>query len=204
MTNQARTNTTQPTDTALIGLDYIVDIMHPDGLIARAARLAADRDVVGRFNDALATAAGNGWLTVLVKVGFQPGYPELPATSPMFAGAGRLGALRLDGPGTAFHPELDVDRADLVVSKPRVSAFYGTALDAALRANNIRRLVLAGVSSSWAVQSTARDAHDRDLEVVVLEDACAAATEREHHDSMQLLGTIATITSTARLADLAA
>lgn len=192
------------TDTALIGLDYIVDIMHPDGMIARAAQQAAERDIVGAFNTALGTAADNGWLTVLVTVGFHPGYPELSVTSPMFSAAGRLGALRLGGPGTSFHPELDADRADLVISKPRVSAFYGTPLDAALRANNIRRVVLAGVSSSWAVQSTARDAHDRDFEVVVLEDACAAATPQEHHTSMHLLDTIATVTTTARLAGLAA
>lgn len=192
------------TDTALIGLDYIVDIMHPDGLIARAAEQAAERDIVGAFNTALGAADDNGWLTVLVTVGFHPGYPELAATSPMFSAAGRLGALRLGGPGTAFHPELDADRADLVISKPRVSAFYGTPLDAALRANNIRRVVLAGVSSSWAVQSTARDAHDRDFEVVVLEDACAAATPQEHHTSMHLLDTIAAVTTTARLAGPAA
>jgi biuret amidohydrolase len=37
------------------------------------------------------------------------------------------------------------------------------------------------------VQSTVRDAHDRDYEVYVLEDACAAATEPVHQSSMELL-----------------
>ncbi len=39
-------------NTALIGLDYIVDIMHPDGRIARCAEQAALRGVVARFNRA--------------------------------------------------------------------------------------------------------------------------------------------------------
>ncbi|MDU1799927.1 MAG: cysteine hydrolase, partial [Pseudomonas aeruginosa] len=43
-------------NTALIGLDYIVDIMHPDGRIARCAEQAALRGVVARFNRALAVA----------------------------------------------------------------------------------------------------------------------------------------------------
>ncbi len=46
-----------PMNTALIGLDYIVDIMHPDGRIARCAEQAALRGVVARFNRALAVAS---------------------------------------------------------------------------------------------------------------------------------------------------
>lgn len=62
-------------NTALIGLDYIVDIMHPDGRIARCAEQAALRGVVARFNRALAVAEQRGWLRIAVRVGFEPGYP---------------------------------------------------------------------------------------------------------------------------------
>ena len=37
---------------------------------------------------------------------------------------------------------------------------------ASLRAHKVKRLILAGVSTAWAVQATARDAHDRDYQVV--------------------------------------
>jgi len=43
------------------------------------------------------------------------------------------------------------------------------------------------------VQSTVRDAHDRDYEVFVLEDACAAATKSVHQSSMELLSAIAKV-----------
>jgi nicotinamidase-related amidase len=188
-------------NTALIGLDYIVDIMHPTGKIARSAPHAAQRDVIGKVNRALAIAKQKEWLRVLVKVGFAPGYIDQPKHSPMFGRAHEFGAIALGQPGTAFHPDLDAD-VDLIIAKPRVNAFYGTNLDPALRANRIERLVITGVSSAWAVQSTVRDAHDRDYQVFVLEDACAAASEEEHQSSMALLATIAKIITLDDLAGL--
>ncbi|RBH46009.1 cysteine hydrolase, partial [Pseudomonas sp. MWU13-2860] len=56
-------------------------------------------------------------------------------------------------------------------------------------------------SSTWAVQAAARDAHDRDYQVLVLEDGCAAASEEEHQVSMRQLATIARV---IRLDELAA
>lgn len=189
--------------TAFIGLDYIVDIMHPSGKIARSAPHAAERDVIRHANTCLAHAKAHGWLSVLVKVGFLPGYHEAPAFSPMFGKAKDYGALALGGAGTAFHPDLQADLADLVVEKPRINAFYGTRLEPALRAREVRQLVIAGVSTAWAVRSLARDAHDRDFRVVVLEDACAAASAEEHASSIALLRGIARVISTAELASVA-
>ncbi|CND48123.1 cysteine hydrolase family protein [Yersinia intermedia] len=189
-------------NTAFIGLDYIVDIMCSGGKIARSAPHAEQRHIVEKTNKALAFARQNGWLVIHVKIGFSSGYLEHPTNSPLFGRVREYGALDLSTPGTAFHPDLDVNPSDAIVIKPRVSAFYSTSIEAYLRANNIERVVLAGVSSSWAVQSTARDAHDRDYHVVVLEDACAAATDEEHQQSMQLLATIARVTTTDLLTTL--
>ncbi|MBV8047991.1 MAG: cysteine hydrolase [Paludibacterium sp.] len=180
-------------NSAFIGLDYIVDIMHPSGKIAASAAQAAERGVIAKANDLLVLAQEKGWLSVLVKVGFAAGYPDWPAHSAMFGRAREFGALEAGSPGMAFHPDLRAERADMVIVKPRVSAFYGTSLEAALRARRIERVVIAGVSSSWAVQAAARDAHDRDYQVVVVEDACAAASDEEHQASMALLSRIAKI-----------
>lgn len=188
--------------TAFIGLDYIVDIMHPDGKIARSAQQAAERGIVAKANEVLAHAKAHDWLAILVKVGFKTGYHEAPKSSPMFGKAQQFGALALDGPGTAFHPELDAGLADMVIEKPRVNAFYGTPLEPALRAQDIKRLVVGGVSTAWAVQSLVRDAHDRDYSVVVVEDICAAASHEEHLASIDMLRTIARIVSVSELASL--
>ncbi|WP_028240137.1 cysteine hydrolase family protein [Stutzerimonas azotifigens] len=178
-------------NTAFIGLDYIVDITHPDGKMAAAAEQVAQRGVIANANRALDIAKRKGWLSVLVKVGFARGYANQPKRSKLFGQAHEKGVLEMGSPGMEFHPELDAGKADLVVIKPRVNAFYCTELDAALRAREIERVVIAGVSSAMAVQSAVRDAHDRDYQVLILESACAAATDEDHQDSMRLLGMLA-------------
>jgi len=188
--------------TAFIGLDYINDIVHPEGKISHIAESAAERGIIAKVNRALEIARNKEWLTILVKVGFSKGYLDHPKRSPFFGKLHEIGALEAGSSGMDFHPEIREDLADLVIVKPRISAFYGTQLDAALRARNVNRLVIAGVSTAWAVQSTVRDAHDRDYEVYVLEDACAAATEAVHQSSMELLGSIAKVIRVEDLAEL--
>jgi biuret amidohydrolase len=188
--------------TAFIGLDYIFDIVHPDGKLSRSSGPALERSVLAKANRALHISHDKGWLTALVKVAFAPGYVNQPKNSPFFGGAQKAGALELGTKGTEFHPDLDADLADVIVVKPRVSAFYGTDLESVLRPNKIERLILAGVSTAWAVQATARDAHDRDYEVIIAEDACAAASEEEHGTSMKLLSQIAKVIKVEDLASL--
>jgi nicotinamidase-related amidase len=62
--------------------------------------------------------------------------------------------------------------------------------------------VIVGVSTPWAVQATARDAHDRDYQVVVVEDASAAATKADHAASIALLRRIARVVAVEQLTDL--
>jgi biuret amidohydrolase len=189
-------------NTAFIGLDYIFDISHPEGKLAKGTAHALDDAMIGRVNEALAISREKAWLTILVKVGLAPGYVNQPKGSPIFGAADKAGVLELGTKGTEFHPALRADCADLVVVKPRVSAFYATDLEAALRARKIERLVLGGVSTAWAVEAAARDAHDRDYQVVVVEDICAAATPEQHASSMALLRRIAEVVTVKELGNL--
>ncbi|MGY3902324.1 cysteine hydrolase family protein [Aeromonas lusitana] len=184
---------------ALLVIDFINDIAHPDGRIAASAAHVVEQDAIAHANQALAHARAQGWLVILIKVGFDAGYKLQPKDSPMFGRAQQFGALSLAGSGTDFHPELDVQGDELVLTKPRVSPFYGTALEPALRANQIDHLYLCGVSTSWAIQAATRDGHDRDYRITILEDACAAADAMEHHGSLRLLGRIAEIIKVAQL-----
>lgn len=178
---------------ALLAIDYQIDIMHPDGKVARSAPQAQERGVIAVANRLLAHASVVNWLPILVRVGFQPGYGDHPAHSPFFGRARSAGALELGTRGTDFHPDLVIPPQATIIDKPRISAFYSTRLEAVLRANGIERLIVAGVSTAWTVQSTVRDAHDRDYRVIVVEDACAASTLDEHQSSLALLGALAEI-----------
>ncbi|MCP9772846.1 cysteine hydrolase [Synechococcus sp. Tobar12-5m-g] len=187
--------------TALVLIDLINDITHPAGAMPTCAAEVERRGVLEAANRALALARRQGWPTMLVKVGFSAGYPELPVHAPIFARARELGALRLGQWGTEFHAELAVEPSDLVLVKHRLSPFHGTALAVMLRAAGIERLLLGGVSTAWALQAAAREGHDRDHRIVLVEDACAAATRDEHERSIEQLSRLATVVRSADLAD---
>lgn len=188
--------------TALVLIDLINDIAHSDGAIPTCAAEVERRRVVPAANEALGWARRQGWPTIQVKVEFSAGYPELPAHAPIFGRARQAGALRLGQWGTQFLADLAVGPGDLVLVKHRLSPFHGTALDTVLRARGIERLVLGGVSTAWALQAAAREGHDRDYRIVLLEDACAAATQGEHETAIDQLSRLATVLSTRELADL--
>ncbi|MGL4890152.1 MAG: cysteine hydrolase, partial [Aeromonas veronii] len=58
---------------ALLVIDFINDIAHPDGRIAASAAHVLEQDAIAHANHALAHARANGWLVVLIKVGFDGG-----------------------------------------------------------------------------------------------------------------------------------
>jgi nicotinamidase-related amidase len=68
-------------------------------------------------------------------------------------------------------PELHQEPSDHVVTKQRVGAFLGTSLDDYLRKRHATQIVLAGVSTSAGVESTARSAYDLGYNVVFAIDA---------------------------------
>ncbi len=57
---------------------------------------------------------------------------------------------------TELLPELEQQPDDHVVSKQRPGAFIGTSLDGYLRQRGVTQVFLAGVATSFGVESTAR------------------------------------------------
>jgi ureidoacrylate peracid hydrolase len=60
---------------------------------------------------------------------------------------------------------------DIVIQKPRYSAFFNTNLDSMLRVRNIRTLVFTGIATNVCVESTLRDGFFLEYFGVVLHDA---------------------------------
>jgi nicotinamidase-related amidase len=69
---------------------------------------------------------------------------------------------------------------DLVVTKPGSSAFYGTPLAMYLSRLGTTRIVIAGATTSGAVEATGRDANHAGLRVVTLYDATADWDQSMH------------------------
>ena len=180
--------------TLLLVMDMMNDIVAEDGFNATTYGLQVkQRNVLANTAQAIAAARLAGAKVGYVRVGFSPDYRECPPNSPIFSGARANGIFQLGTHGTEIHPMLAPQEGDFDIVKHRVSPFYGTSLEPILRAHAIERLVLCGVSTNGVVHSGARDAHDRDHEVVILEDCCAGVTADEHVHAVACLGRYARI-----------
>jgi ureidoacrylate peracid hydrolase len=78
--------------------------------------------------------------------------------------------------------ELRPEPADFIVDKNRPSSFYATGLEPILSGLGVKSLVVCGVTTNCCVESTVRDASQRDIMPFVVSDA-TGELERERHDA---------------------
>jgi nicotinamidase-related amidase len=105
-----------------------------------------------------------------------------------------IGELGLQGkilvrgePGCEMIPDLAPKPGEAIIDKPGASAFYATDLEQLLRRRNIRNLILTGITTDGAVQSTLRDANDRGYECLLLSDCCASDVPAHHAAQIHVL-----------------
>jgi len=186
--------------TAYVVMDLVNDLVHeagPNG--ADLGKEAARRGVIANTALALERARAAKALVGFVRVGFDPlgGYADCSKTSPLFSGIAKYGILKLGTWGTELHEGIDRRPGELDIVKQRVSPFHATHLEAVLRANAVERLVLSGVSTNFVVNSGVREGHDRDYEVVVLQDCCSAGSQAEHDRALESFAPLCKEISTA-------
>lgn len=98
-------------------------------------------------------------------------------------------------PGAEPHPGLCPQPGDFVVRRPTgLTSFYGTEVDALLRAEDVRTVVVTGVSTNMAVFGSVLEAVNRGYSVVVPTDCIAGVGESQHVVQTQLLPLLATMT----------
>jgi nicotinamidase-related amidase len=77
-------------------------------------------------------------------------------------------------------PELTTGEHDIVITKKQWGAFYGTDLDLQLRRRGVQTVAIGGISTNYGVESTARDAYERNYALVFVEDAMSARAAEDH------------------------
>jgi biuret amidohydrolase len=82
------------------------------------------------------------------------------------------------------------------VTHQRVGGFHDSGLDEVLRSAGVETVVFLGVATNASVEGTARVASDLGYRVLVVSDACSAATPEAHAASLESLGLLAEITTT--------
>lgn len=182
-------------ETAFVFIDFINEIVDSKGKLAGKgyAKFAEANNSLQNTATLLNNARASGSAIIHVRIGFSPDYKEQPENSPLFGAAKKFGALKLGDWGTEFHPLVSPVLDEVVIVKHRVSPFYGTPLNLILKTYGVKKLVLSGCATDVAVQSAARDAHDRDYACIVAADCCIAASEDDHHQALRMLAKVASI-----------
>jgi nicotinamidase-related amidase len=88
-----------------------------------------------------------------------------------------VGATKRVGPSVdrsdyAIRPEFKPQKGDVVITKQRASAFYGTPLTAHLTQLGVQTLLVCGESTSGCVRASAVDAYSHGYHVVLVEECC--------------------------------
>jgi nicotinamidase-related amidase len=182
-------------DAMFLVCDMINDLVHADGPNGKKGYgpILEKNRTLENTAEAIRKARAAGVPIGYVRVGFSADYRECPPKSRIFQGAKKAGLFKLGSWGTEVHPLLAAQPGDFDIVKHRVSPFYATALEPILHALGVRRLYVCGVSTSGAVLSAAKDGHDRDYEVFVLEDCSAALTEAQHRAVIEQMNRMTTI-----------
>ena len=163
----------------LLVADMINDLVNSDGGTAYKAELARSR-AVDNMAAAIAKARAASVPVIYIRIGFSPDYRECSTRSKLFQVARKAEKFQIGTWGTEVHPLLAPRDGDFDIVKHRVSPFYGTALEPVLQAIGARRLVIDGVSTGGVVLSAAKEGHDRDFHMTILDDCGCAGSEAEH------------------------
>lgn len=89
---------------------------------------------------------------------------------------------------------------DYVLDKNRPSSFYGTPLESWLKGLGTEELVVCGVTTNCCVETTVRDASQRDIRTFVVEDATAEFDEERHTVALRSMGML--FAHTTKVADV--
>ena len=99
---------------------------------------------------------------------------------PNFVSATKRNKVSVDPSDYAIRPEFKPQPGDVVITKQRASAFYGTPLPAHLTQLGIQTLIICGESTSGCVRASAVDAYSHGYHVVLVEECCFDRSSLSH------------------------
>jgi nicotinamidase-related amidase len=160
-----------PRTTALVLIDL------QKGIASRQLAPRSGVEVVARASEFAQRFRSAGALVVLVNVAFAKNFADairVPVDNPA--------PMPPEGPPADFSDLADglAMPADLRITKHQWGAFFGTDLDVQLRRRGIKTIVIGGIATNMGVESTARQAWERNYEVVAVEDIMTSRSAEMH------------------------
>jgi biuret amidohydrolase len=171
--------------------------VHPEGKIrvgiaeaspARAAVIAAARRL-------LDGARAHGVPVISVRIAFRSDHADVADNAEIWRRVKALAAMAEGSWGAEFYEGLGPLAGELVVTHQRNNAFYGSPLADIVHGFRPERLVVAGISTTYVVESTVRHASDMGYHVIVAADACSSGSAEMHDASLRAMALLAEIST---------
>jgi nicotinamidase-related amidase len=182
---QQKSNTTiaiDPNKTALLLLHWQNSVAAPGGKRSGALpeRLAAS-NTIEHTQKVIRASREKRMLIIYINACFRPGSPEISAIRLQSSTDATRAEAYLKGTwGSENIEPLKPADDDIVINNYSSSGFCYTELDLILRNKGITHLVLSGVATNWAVESTARDGSNRGYFIYTLSDCCNSLNQEMH------------------------
>jgi ureidoacrylate peracid hydrolase len=176
--------------TALLVIDMQNGFCHPDGSFAGLGLdVSMTNAAIGGCQQLVDAAHAAGVPVVYTRYVYRADYKDggvlVQEVLPALAEVKSLAAGTWDA---ELVDELVPTEDDFVLDKNRYSAFYGTGLEPILTSLGVRNVVIAGVTTNMCVETTARDASQRDYRVFVVSDATGELDAARHEMALATLG----------------
>ena len=195
----------QTVHTALVIVDIQNDFVHPQGLFGQLVERGETSSFspgTGHLWEAyplipraltnlkalLEEARNSGVLRVFVRAIYDAEYLS-PPMRVLSESQGNYRTCQSGTFGADFYEDFRPDGSprEVVVTKHRLSGFWGTDLDLVLRSNGIKTILMTGTATSGCVESTSRDGSFNDYYVVTVEDCCADRADDRQERSMRAM-----------------
>ncbi|MGC4789541.1 cysteine hydrolase [Micromonospora sp. DT178] len=191
-----------PMRTAVVGVHWQHEVVSPDGVFGPFFAEQVLRHRVASYAAQVAAAVrASGGLVVYTRVAYRPGYPDLIPNTPSFAMVRERQAFLEGAPKARIVDELAPEAGDVVITHVRLTGFFGTELDTVLRRRGVDTVLFTGVATNLSVTGTAFEAVNHGYRPVVVSDACTAATDEAHRASLETLGQLGEVVTTAEAVD---
>jgi nicotinamidase-related amidase len=187
----------QRASTLLLALHYQNEVVHPRGKIRIGiAEASPERaSVIAAARRLLDGARARAVPVISVRIAFRLGHAEVARNAAIWRRVADAGAMTEGSWGAEFYDGLGPLPGEPVVTHQRNNAFHGSPLADIVALFRPERLVVAGISTTYVVESTVRHASDMGYAVAVAADACSSASPAMHQASLEAMALLAGIAS---------
>lgn len=192
MTNGQTTPRWTSAGTALLVIDMQNAFCHSDGSFAKMTRsrglsISMCQEAVAGCRRLVAAARRVGIPVIYTRYVYHPNYADGGVLLAKYPEMREIGALSSGSWDAEIVDDLAPAPMEYVIDKSRYSAFYGTRLEPILHGLGVNNLVVCGVTTNVCVESTVREAAQKDYDVRVVADATGELTRERHDNALAIL-----------------